>query len=302
MPPYVTETEERGPRRQLMLTVAMLGLALGLRILPSAPQQQISSFFRGTVLFPFVLLQEGLAASRVHAMSTDDLQLHVDSLQGLVANQRGLAEENSTLRKLLGLGQRIPSRFVAASVIRAGTSMSESSFVLNVGSDEGVREDVSVITGAGLLGVVTSVDRERSNAIDWTHPDFRASAMTRDGMISGMVRAQRFEFREADRLRLDGVPFQQELLPGTPIVTSGLGGVHLRGIPIGVIDSEVESEIGAGWRRSYWIRPAADPGSASHVLVLVGRGDSLLDLREHWEVQVEGTDTTSQRSRAGRGG
>jgi rod shape-determining protein MreC len=297
MPPYITDHEERGPRRQLILTVAVLGLAVGLRILPPAPQQQIAAFFRGTVLFPFVLIQEGLAASRVHAESTEDLQVRLDSLAGEVANQRGLAEENSGLRELLGLGRRVGSRFVAASVIRAGTSMSESSFVLDVGSDQGVREDVTVMTGAGLLGVVSGVGRERANAVDWTHPDFRASAMTSDGTTFGMVRAGRSDFREADRLRLDGVPFQQELTPGTLIVTSGLGGVHPRGIPIGVIESDAESEVGTGWRRSYWVRPAAEPGSATHVLVLVAQDDSLPDLRGLWEPGLDATSDTGGTSR-----
>jgi len=284
MPGYVTDKGlKRGPRHQLILAVAMLVLAVGLRILPPAPQQQIASFFRGTVLSPFVLIQEGVAASRVHAESTEDLQVRLDSLEGVIANQRTLAEENAGLREMLGLGQRLDSRFIAASVIRAGTSMSESSFVLDVGSDDGLREDVTVITGDGLLGVVTRVRRERANAVDWTHPDFRASAMTSDGTAFGMIRAERSDFREADRLRLDGVPFQQELSPGTTIVTSGLGGVHPRGIPIGVIGDEAGSEVGTGWRRSYWVRPAVAPGGATHVLVLVGPSDTSLDLRGQWE-------------------
>lgn len=170
--------------------------------------------------------------------------------------------------------------------------MSESSFILDVGSDDGVQEDVTVITGDGLLGVVSGVGRERSNAFDWTHPDFRASAMTSDGRVFGLVRAERSEFREADRLRLDGVPFQQQLEPGTLIVASGLDGVHPRGIPIGVIDSEAESEVGTGWRRSYWMRPAVHPGSATHVLVLVGRSDTIMDLRGQWESDAIRSDSS----------
>ena len=296
---YVTEHEERGPNRQLVATIAILVLAIRLRILPPGPQQQIASVFRGTFLFPFVLIQEGLASSRVHAESTEDLQLRLDSIEGVLANQRGLAEENAQLREILTLGERLGSRFVAASVIRAGTSMSESSFVLDVGSGQGVEEDVTVMTGDGLLGVVTGVRRERANAMDWTHPNFRASAMTADGATVGMVRAERSDFREADRLRLDGVAFQQELRPGTLIVTSGLGGVHPRGIPIGIVESESESEseAGIGWRRSYWIRPAVNPGSATHVLVLAGRGDTIMDLTRAWEVLQPDADSAAVRSR-----
>ena len=99
MPSYVTDNHEPGPRHQLILAVAMVGLAIGLRILPPDPQQQIASFFRGTVLAPFLLIQEGLAASRVHAESTEDLQLRLDSLDALIANQRGLVSENRSPRR-----------------------------------------------------------------------------------------------------------------------------------------------------------------------------------------------------------
>jgi len=278
MSPYVTEEEERGPRRQLILTAVVLGLAVALRILPPAPQQRVASFFRGSVLFPFVLIQEGLAQASVHASTTEQLQARIDSLTGTLSNQHGLVRENQRLRALLELGPRMGARYVAASVIRSGTSMSESSFVVDVGAADGVTEDVTVMTAQGLLGVVSSVNERRANAMDWTHPTFRVSAITADETTSGMVRAERSEFREADRLRLDGVPFHQQLAPGTLIVTSGLGGVHPRGIPIGWIDSEATAEQGEGWRRSYWVRPAVDPGNATHVLVLIDRSDPVAGL------------------------
>ena len=280
MSPYVTEEEERGPRRQLILTAVVLGLAVALRILPPAPQQRVASFFRGTVLFPFVLVQETLAQASVHAATTEELQARIDSLTASLANQSGLVEENRRLRALLRLGPRMGARYAPASVIRSGTSMSESSFVLDVGTVDGVGEDVTVMTGQGLLGVVTSVNRRRATAMDWTHPTFRVSAMTADETTSGMVRAERPEFGRADRLRLDGVPFHQRLEPGTLILTNGLGGVHPRGIPLGWVEEEAteEQEQGEGWRRSYWVRPAVDPGNATHVLVLVDRSEVIPDL------------------------
>jgi rod shape-determining protein MreC len=55
---------------------------------------------------------------------------------------------------------------------------------------------------------------------------------------------------------------------GTVIVTSGLGGVFPRGIPLGsVIGMGRQAE---GWERTYLLRPAAAPASVSHVMILVG--------------------------------
>jgi rod shape-determining protein MreC len=72
-------------------------------------------------------------------------------------------------------------------------------------------------------------------------------------------------------LELTGVPYQQEVLPGTVIYTSGLGGasgVYPRGIPIGtVLDIGDEQE---GWSRTYVVRPAVHPAAVSHVIILTG--------------------------------
>jgi rod shape-determining protein MreC len=280
MPPYVTEEEERGPRRQILATLFFLLLAVIARILPPGPQQQVASIFRASVLRPFVLVQEGLADSRVHAETTEDLQARLDSIESLVTNQRTLVEENARLRDMLELGPRLGAEYVPASLIRPGTAMSQSMFLLDVGLDRGVSEDATVLTGAGLLGVVRTTRKTSSIGMDWTHPEFRASAMTLDGSVYGLVLVERGEFRESDRLRLDGVPFHQELDDGAVIVTSGLGGVHPRGIPIGVVEGEAETETGTGWRRSYWLRPLVQPGRATHVLVLVGRPSG--DLSTEW--------------------
>ena len=200
---------------------------------------------------------------------TEVLQRRLDSLEVVITNRNTLSEENATLRSLLLLSNRNPARYVAASVIRSGTPGSESMFMLDVGTRRGVTRDSPVMMGRGLLGVVRDAQANRATAMDWTHPQFRASAMTVDGSIYGMVRAAPGRFREADRLLLNGVPFREQLGPGVALVTSGLGGVYPRGIPIGVVIEESGSQ--EGWQRSYWLRPFVSPGEATHVNVLVSQ-------------------------------
>ena len=55
--------------------------------------------------------------------------------------------------------------------------------------------------------------------------------------------------------------------PGTLVLSSGLGGVYPKGIPVGTVTGIVREQT--GWERVYRLRPAANPGSAAHVLVLV---------------------------------
>ena len=244
--------------------------------LPDASQDEVASLLRGSLLRPFVLAQEGLVRRSIHAEDTEVLQRQLDSLEAVIANSSTLSEENGRLRGLLTLSGRNPAQYVAASVIRSGTPGSESMFVLNKGTLDGVTNDSPVIMGRGLLGRVLEAQATRSTAMDWTNPQFAASAMTEDGSIYGLVQASPGRFREADRLLLDGVPFQEELEPGVTLVTSGLGGVYPRGIPIGVVIEESDAQ--EGWKRSYWLRPFVSPGEATHANVLVSHDGELRDV------------------------
>ena len=234
---------------------------------PDPSQDQVASLLRGTVLRPFVFTQETLVQRSIHAEDTEVLQRRLDSLAAVIANSNTLLEENNTLRSLLDLSERNPAQYVAASVIRSGTSGSESMFMLDVGTRDGVSKDSPVILGGGLLGKVREAQATSATAMDWTHPQFWAAAMTKDGSIYGSVEASPARLREADRLLLNGIAFHQELEPGDTLVTSGSGGVYPRGIPIGEVIEESDAQ--EGWNRSYWLRPFVLPGEATHVLVLV---------------------------------
>jgi len=64
------------------------------------------------------------------------------------------------------------------------------------------------------------------------------------------------------------VPYRDSVPLGTLVLSSGLGGVFPKGIPVGIVTGTLREE--AGWERVYRLRPAANPGSAAHVLILVG--------------------------------
>jgi rod shape-determining protein MreC len=294
MPIYKSDTNGSRGFPSAFIAVGVFVLSVITLFLPDASQNEVASLLRGSLLRPFVLAQEGLVRRSIHAEDTEVLQRRLDSLEVVVANSNTLAEENTTLRSLLLLSNRIPAQYVAASVMRPGTPGSESMFMLDVGTERGVTDDSPVIMGQGLLGRVLEAQATSATAMDWTHPQFRASAMTVDGTVYGMVRAAPGRFREADRLLLNGVPFHQELGPGVTLVTSGLGGLYPRGIRIGVVIEESGSQ--EGWQRSYWLRPFVSPGEATHVNVLVGEEGEFRDANSWSEggPQVQGPGAAPQ--------
>lgn len=283
MAKYTDSPEEGRGRRDSTVAVVFLLFSIVVLYLPSGIQNQVAAGFRATLLRPFIVTQEGLAQAALRAEDAGRLQAQLDSLATTLAGQAHLVEESRRLHELLDLRERAPDNFLPASVIRPGTVGSESMFLLDVGSEEGVRAGDPVIMRdgrIGLVGVIQQVRRGSAIGLDWSHPEFRASAMTADGNVFGIVEPRRGTFREEDRLLLNGTPYYERLEPGTQILTSGLGGVYPRGIPIGVVEGLAEQE--GRWRKAYWLRPSVETGSVTHVLVVLGDGipEGILELFE----------------------
>lgn len=268
-------------RRDAAIAGVVLLVGVVLFLLPPVHQEVVRGAIRGTVLSPFLVAQVQVAERRGRMVDVTRIRSQRDSLAALSTAQAALAEENRRLRALLGLSERAGAEFVPTNVLWLGVGAAESTFMLAVGADQGVRVESPVIAPEGLLGMVRVVESGRAQAIDWTHPEFRVGAMTAEGDAYGIVEPRRGRYREEDLLALTGAPFHTDIQPGRRIVTSGRGGVFPRGIVIGTVIGIEEADT--GWRKSYLIRPLVRPEAASQVLVGTG-GVSRRDLSELWQV------------------
>jgi rod shape-determining protein MreC len=146
--------------------------------------------------------------------------------------------------------------------------------------------------------------------MSWAHPEFRVSAFTVSGNALGVVAPSNEGRNGEGALEFRGVPYRDSVPLGTLVLSSGLGGVFPKGIPVGTVIGTVREE--AGWERVYRLRPAANPGSAAHVLVLVGPppardlagafpSDSLVEsLRLDSIARLQRADSVAQAARAAR--
>ena len=289
MPAYGPERETTPGRRQGALAVTCLLLALTTSYLPGPAQHRIAWSMRVTVLRPFIATQARLVAAWDNRVQVAVLRQQLDSLAASLSTQAALRDENRTLRNLLDLAERVEPSFKATSVLRGGTPGSESMFIVQLGSRDGITMGAPVVSRHGLVGRILEVREKISLGMDWTHPDFRASAMLENGTMYGIVENRRGTFREEDRLVLNGTAYYESAPRGTLVVTSGLAGVLPRGIPIGRIGGVEDVE--GRWRKAYRLEPMVEPGSVTHVIVLTDRAD--LDLAQIW-----GADSLATREQA----
>jgi rod shape-determining protein MreC len=264
--------ERYGSRADTGAFIACLLLSLTALALPEGLRAPIASTLRRTVLAPTLWIQSRSAISSENRASLDALRAQRDSLALGAALVPELAAENARLRGLLGLGQRLGTGFVTAEVLHQTGVGDGMTLVLSAGREDGVQPLAPVVAPEGLVGMVRSVDKHTSVALAWTHPDFRASAMIESRHVYGIVMARRAE-RAGEFMELQGIAFREALAPGTPVVTSGLGGVFPRGVPLGTVQGVLSES--AGWERTYILRPAVHPAQATHVMILTTPAEDL---------------------------
>src|SRR5256886_11623098 len=90
--------------------------------------------------------------------------------------------------------------------------------------------------------------------------------MAADGSVYGIVAPHGTEGPRAWLLELQGVAYSQLVPDGTTILTSGLGGVLPRGIPLGTVVGVAGGSQGGG--RTHPPRPGRRPPRAAHPLIL----------------------------------
>lgn len=242
----------------LVLSLVALALPAGLR-------DPVAGALRRTVLRPVLSLQHASVAAAEGRERLATVRAERDSLLLETTFLPELRAENARLREMLGLAGRLGYDFATAEVLHQAGTADATSLILSAGRDAGVEPFAPVLAAHGLLGLVREVDAHTSVALAWSHPDFRASAMVEGTSIYGIVRSRRGEV-SGEVMELIGVPYRDKLEPEVRVVTSGLGGVFPRGIPLGTVVGKLsESE---GWERTYLLRPAVHPAEAAHVIVL----------------------------------
>jgi rod shape-determining protein MreC len=148
-----------------------------------------------------------------------------------------MARENDQLRALIGWQRQTPWKLKLANVIVRDPANWWRSVQIDLGSRDGLRENLPVLTPDGLVGRVASVGYARSQVVLLGDPNCRVSARVENpahdiGVIgaSGPL--------DTSLVELTYLSGNADLKSGEGVVTSGEGEIFPPGIPIGqVVDS-----------------------------------------------------------------
>jgi rod shape-determining protein MreC len=253
-------------RSDTLLLLACLLLSAVAIALPDRWSQELARTLRDTVLSPLLWVQRQAEEGRTSRRRFQAVQAERDSAALASQSLAALAAENARLRALLELRTRTAETSVPAEVLHQTAPTEGRTLLLSVGAASGARSGDPVVTPEGLLGVLISVGARTAVAMTWAHPDFRVSAVTEDGSVLGIVVPSSNTDASRTFLEFRGVAYRDTVATGTLVMTSGLGGVYPKGLPIGRVIGVRSEEL--GWERIYRMAPLANPGHVAHALVV----------------------------------
>lgn len=163
------------------------------------------------------------------------LENEVRYLRNQVIDYQNIKQQNEQYEKYKALEAKDASiKFSPASVIGRNPNENFYSITINQGSIAGIKENDAVITENGLIGWIYSVNPSSSVVKTILSPDTKIGAIdkiSRDvGVISGNIK-----LADQNLTRLNFVSAQNNIQPDEIIVSSGLGGIYPRDLPIGKV-------------------------------------------------------------------
>lgn len=218
-----------------------------------------------------------------------ELQEKVDELRQQVQLLESDQSELEDLRKLYKLDQKYESYSkVGARIIASDSSNWYSTFTIDKGSKDGIKEDMNVIAGDGLVGIVYSVGsnyaKVRSIIDDTSYVSAMFSTTADNCLVNGDLKSIEDGYITVDHINKDA-----KINEGDELVTSNVSSKFLPGITIGYVsDIEVDSN---SLTKSGRVTPVVDFKHLEEVLIIT-------QLKETGEEDESSNDTKSTEDAA----
>src|SRR5580700_9870290 len=255
-----------------VLFLQVLGLAVQVRRSGDAENTRLIRIWAVRAITPFeralVWGQDG----------TSDLWHNYFFLRGVRAENRRLNKEIEEMRlqevrmkEDAAQAQRLQSLFafkeqfivkpLAAQVIGSSGSDLSRSIYIDKGSNEGVAQDMAVITAGGIVGKVLRVFPTSSQVLMINDQSSGVGAMLEKSRLQGVVRGT-----PNGELVMERVMSDEQVAAGETLLSSGGDQIFPKGLPLGTV-----SKVSPGKEMflNIHVKPAADLSRVEEVLVVI---------------------------------
>jgi len=153
---------------------------------------------------------------------------------------------------------------VSARVIATSPSNFQLTVEINKGEPDGLKKDMPVVTGAGLVGKVVAVSKERATVVLLSDPSFNVGIRLSSSGDVGVARGN----GKSQPLPVDLVDVGTKVTGHELVVTSGLqGSLFPPGVPVGTVRSATVRP--GSLQHTISIDPVVDLSRIDYVKVLL---------------------------------
>jgi rod shape-determining protein MreC len=182
-------------------------------------------------------------------------------LQNTIAGLRETLQENTRLRKLFDFQENHDLETWVARVIAKDVSTEFRAIRINRGEKSGVRKDMAVVTNEGVVGRVLRTTANTADVVTILDLLSAVDAIVERSRARGIVEGMTDEACQLKfALRTDDIE------PGDVLISSGLGGIFPKGIPVGTVSKVDRKPFGIS--QVVEVRPSVDFSKLEEVLVV----------------------------------
>ena len=186
---------------------------------------------------------DAILSRRELIQQNESLRRENQQLKFLQMQTSATMRENNQLRSAIGWQKQTPWKLKLANVVLRDPANWWRTAQIDLGSRDGLRENLPVLTNDGLIGRVSSVGLTRSQIILIGDPNCRVSARVENPTHDIGVLGAGGPLDDS-LVGLSYLSSGANLKSGQLVVTSGEGGIFPAGIPIGQIVDAQQVEFG----------------------------------------------------------
>lgn len=178
----------------------------------------------------------------INNLKTENKELKEENsqLEQSLRELENIKTENETLKEYLGLTEKYGEyKTIPGYVINRDISNYSKIIVINIGKNDGIEKNMTVIADEGLVGHVISVTENTAKVrtiIDTSSSVSCLMSTNKDSIICKGTLNSNLEIKAMY------IPTDANLVQGDTVETSGLGGIYPKGIHVGTVKKIVSSK------------------------------------------------------------
>lgn len=224
-------------RHGIVAFVFFLVLGLLMRQAPVPIRESVVSTALSSLYFPAQRIVSAMGHYKSIVQENEQLKEENARLRQETFHAREGLQELARLHTLVRFDDKWDYPIVTARVVGHNPGRFLTTIVINRGVEHGVKENMPVFSMNGLVGKISKSTTSHSRVQLLVDPNLKLSVMDRRTRVVGFLESM-------DGRRLTAmIPTHAGVHAGDSLVTSGLGGIFPKGIPVGTVKEIRKSDL-----------------------------------------------------------